>query len=131
MNFFVWANTTDPAGQLQWLMRELQDSEDNFEKVHILTHHPNGRLTRAYETEFAKIVKRYERTVAGIFYGHTHSDSPEIWFSDDGQVPTFVGYINPSFTFRGDKAPEFRIYTFGKYGLRLLDSHLGTNPFWL
>ena len=32
-NFWLIINSTDPLGQLEWLSKTLQDSEDNNEKV--------------------------------------------------------------------------------------------------
>lgn len=39
-NFWLLLNLTDPAGELKWLVEELQDSENRNEKVHIMSHIP-------------------------------------------------------------------------------------------
>ena len=88
-------------------------------QVHIYTHHPSTRVLYPWQREFSKIVMRYENSIRGIFVGHTHSDEPLIWRNENGD-PSVMAYINPSFTSRKEKMPEFRIFTFGKHVINAL-----------
>lgn len=36
-NWWLWINSTDPAGQLEWLVNTLEKAEENHEKVFILS----------------------------------------------------------------------------------------------
>ncbi|TRY66942.1 hypothetical protein TCAL_07657 [Tigriopus californicus] len=110
MNMMTYFDFHDPASQLAWLSEELQESEDLREKVHILTHHPNGKCIRGWREQYAKIVHRYESTIAATFVGHTHKDSFEIWIDGEGQA-TMTTFIGPSVTPRGEKSPEYKIFT--------------------
>ena len=51
-------NSTDPAGQLQWMIGELQESEDAGEKVHIIGHIPPGGCMQVWSWNYNLIVKR-------------------------------------------------------------------------
>ncbi len=60
IRYFRWLllNMTDPAEQLQWLIKILQYAEDNHEKVHILGHIPPPELMKYWSWNFYKIVNR-------------------------------------------------------------------------
>lgn len=66
----------DPNGQLGWLVEELQTAKDNGERVYIVEHAPMGRVDALwdYSDYFDQIIQRYEGTIAGQFFGHTHHD---------------------------------------------------------
>ena len=53
-------NSTDPAGQLQWLINELQESEDAGEKVHIIGHIAPGlgSCMEVWSWNYYRIVNR-------------------------------------------------------------------------
>ena len=53
-------NSTDPAGQLQWLISELQESEDAGEKVHIIGHigPGQGSCMEVWSWNYYRIVNR-------------------------------------------------------------------------
>ncbi|XP_050417111.1 sphingomyelin phosphodiesterase [Patella vulgata] len=113
-NWWLLLNTTDPAGQLQWLIGALQQAEDNHEKVHIIGHIPPGisDCLRAWSWNYYKIVNRYESTIVGQFFGHTHGDHFEVFYDEkDFKRPTGVAYICPSVTTFPQLNPAFRIYT--------------------
>ena len=54
-------NSTDPAGQLQWMIGELQASEDASEKVHIIGHIAPGLgdCMEVWSWNYNRIVNRY------------------------------------------------------------------------
>ena len=67
----------------------LQYAEDHNEKVHIIAHIPPKECLPSFSWNFDKIVNRYENTIAGQFYGHTHNDEIVINYDEiDRQRPT-------------------------------------------
>lgn len=72
-NFWIYLNTTDPAGLLEWLIGTLQDAEDKKEKVYLIGHIPSGiaDCISSWSDVFYEIVNRYESTIIAHFYGHT------------------------------------------------------------
>lgn len=59
-NFWLLKNNIDPVGQLSWLVRELELSESNDEKVHIVGHIPPGYsdCIRVWSRNFYRIISR-------------------------------------------------------------------------
>ena len=58
-NRWLLINNTDPAGELQWMIGELQESEDTGEKVHIndiIGHIPPGLCIEMWSWNYYKIV---------------------------------------------------------------------------
>lgn len=86
----------------------LQYAEDHDEKVHILGHIPPRQCMGAFSWNFDRIINRYENTIAGQFYGHTHNDQFVIHYDqNDSQrpvsmvvVPLFYNLRIFSFLFR-------------------------------
>ena len=55
---------------------------------------------------------RFESTVTGLFFGHTHNDGWHIHFdSENDERPVATSYIAPSITTFINNNPSFRIYT--------------------
>ena len=124
-NLWLLLNSTDPAHQLQWLVYELQLAEFVGQKVHILGHVPPGNVdcVRVWSRNFNKIVNRYSGTVTAQFYGHTHFDEFQLFYSDTSpQLPTNIAYIGPSVTPYHGTNPSYRLYTVAMSG-ELLDHH--------
>ena len=70
---------------IEWL----QYAEDHGEKVHIIAHIPPKQCLPSFSWNFDLIVNRYENTIAGQFYGHTHNDEIVINYDQvDRQRPT-------------------------------------------
>jgi hypothetical protein len=66
----------------------LQYAEDHEEKVHIIAHIPPKQCLASFSWNFNQIVNRYENTIAGQFYGHTHNDEIVINYDEtDPQRP--------------------------------------------
>ncbi|XP_078252026.1 sphingomyelin phosphodiesterase-like, partial [Rhinoraja longicauda] len=55
-NFWLLVNSTDPAGQLQWLVEVLQQAEYRHEKVHIIGHIPPGLCMKVWSWNYYRIV---------------------------------------------------------------------------
>jgi len=113
MNKNIWLllNSTDPADQLRWLIFELQLAEFKGEKVHILGHVPPGHVdcVKIWSRNFYEIINRYSDTIVAQFYGHTHTDEFQLFYSTD-RVPLNVAYIAPSITPYYGLNPSYRIY---------------------
>ncbi|XP_077866831.1 sphingomyelin phosphodiesterase-like [Saccoglossus kowalevskii] len=147
-NFWLYLNTTDPAGQLQWLISILQTAEDNEEKVYIIGHIPPGidDCLRRWSWNYYKIINRYESTVVGQFFGHTHFDHFQIFYDEETlSRPLNVAYIAGSVTTQPTMHPSYRIYeTDGfylgstrmvlnhhTYILNITDANLTNKPVWI
>ncbi|XP_064594947.1 sphingomyelin phosphodiesterase-like [Liolophura sinensis] len=112
-NWWLLLNTTDPAGELSWLVGVLQAAENNKEKVHIIGHIPPGLndCLKAWSWNYYRIINRYESTVVGQFFGHTHRDHYQMFYDvADLKRPLSVGYIVGSVTTYPDLNPGYRIY---------------------
>lgn len=111
-NFWLMINSTDPANQLQWLVQVLQSSEDKGEKVHIIGHIPPGLCLGSWSWNYYHIVNRYESTIAGQFFGHTHTDEFQMFYDEETLTrPLSVAFVAPSVTTYINLNPGYRVYT--------------------
>ncbi|KAF8793227.1 sphingomyelin phosphodiesterase-like [Argiope bruennichi] len=114
LNWWLLINSTDPTGQLGWLVAQLQMAENKGEKVHIIGHIPPGEpdCLGVWSSNYNRIINRYESTVTGQFFGHTHSDEFELFFDETSHNrATSIVYIGPSVTTYDGFNPGYRIYT--------------------
>ncbi|KAJ6652305.1 hypothetical protein lerEdw1_012715 [Lerista edwardsae] len=180
-NFWLLVNSTDPAGQLQWLVQVLQRAEESGEKVRGLagaggdsssaSGGGSGRLLRAEPgggspwlppasaalpgsrctllatspprtacaagagitttSSTARLSfpwggvgplhvcqplrvpsrRRFEGTVAGQFFGHTHVDEFELFYDEETLTrPLGIAFVAPSVTTYINLNPGYRIY---------------------
>lgn len=110
-NFWLMINSTDPANQLQWLTQVLQSSEDKGEKVHIIGHIPPGLCLSSWSWNYYHIVNRYESTIAGQFFGHTHTDEFQVFYDEETLTrPLSVAFVAPSVTTYVNLNPGYRVY---------------------
>lgn len=65
------------------LVQWLQYAEDHSEKVHLIGHHPPRTCLPMFGWNFYSIVNRYENTIAGQFYGHTHNDEFTVFYDEN------------------------------------------------
>uniref|UniRef100_A0A914CC62 Sphingomyelin phosphodiesterase n=1 Tax=Acrobeloides nanus TaxID=290746 RepID=A0A914CC62_9BILA len=114
-NFYLYINETDPDYTMQWLVSELLDSELKGEKVHIASHIPPGSsyCMTAWTQNLYKVVDRFQDTIAGQFFGHTHNDHFQVYFEDEDPTkkPFQFNFISPSLTTYSYLFPSYRIYT--------------------
>ncbi|EGC30266.1 hypothetical protein DICPUDRAFT_158024 [Dictyostelium purpureum] len=146
--WMVENGTTDAAGMLQWVIETLQASEDIGEKVYLVGHIPPGiaDCVDIWSEQFFQIVNRYEDTIIASFYGHTHRDEFEIYYTQDENNPnqtrpSSVVYVTPSVTTYQHQNPSFRIYTVdaqtgyvmesSTYHTDLSQANLNDKPTWL
>lgn len=113
-NWWNCLNYPDPAGMLAWLINELDQAEQNNEKVHLLAHIPprNTETVTPWAENFQRIITRYESTVMAQFYGHRHQDEFTLFRdANDTTRALSIGYAGPSITTASNYNPAYRIYT--------------------
>ncbi|XP_060532575.1 sphingomyelin phosphodiesterase-like isoform X2 [Cylas formicarius] len=113
LNWWLIVNSTDPASELKWLVHELQQAENNKEKVHLIGHIAPGSYDcmKMWSNNFYDIVERYEYTIVAQFYGHSHHDEFEVFYDTaEYSRPTNVAYLGPSVTTYENFNPAYRIY---------------------
>ncbi|GFO01813.1 sphingomyelin phosphodiesterase [Plakobranchus ocellatus] len=113
-NWWMLINTTDPTGELTWLIKTLQSAENAGEKVHILGHIPPGDqgCLKAWSWNYYRVVNRYQNIIAGQFYGHTHYDSFQVFYDETTlSKPVGVAYTAPSVTSYPGLNMGYRFYT--------------------
>lgn len=146
-----WAYTEpiefDPDDQLHWLINELQEAEDENQRVWLISHVPTGNSDhfRDHSHYLDRIIQRYEATIAALFFGHTHKDEFQVSYSASNfkdrnwDTATAMGYIAPSLT-PTSGSPSFRVYqidpvTYGvmdytQYIANISDPSYQTKPKW-
>ncbi|XP_019869061.1 sphingomyelin phosphodiesterase [Aethina tumida] len=113
LSWWLLVNSTDPAQELKWLVYQLQEAENNDEKVHIIGHIPPGSsdCMKTWSANFNRIVNRYENIITGQFYGHSHADEFEVFYDmPENSRATNVAYLGPSVTTYDNYNPAYRIY---------------------
>lgn len=143
-NVWLLVNSTDPQGVVSWLYSELLKAEKNKEKVYLYGHIPIGHADTitAYAKHMNVLVDRFEYTIVGLFYGHTHSDELQVSRGVFSDKPTNVQWINPSLTTWRNRQPSFRrfhacsstkrIVDYDQFRLNLTDANLNPTetPTW-
>ncbi|XP_064389066.1 sphingomyelin phosphodiesterase-like isoform X2 [Halichondria panicea] len=145
INWWLLINDTDPAGQLQWLVQQLLEAEKNEEKVHIIGHIPPSGFTKSFGLNYHRIVNRFESTISGQFFGHTHDDRFEVFFDEQNSTrATNVAILGPAVTPRKRMNMGYRVYTVdGPYNattsavldhkvyyMNISDANLSNKPNW-
>jgi sphingomyelin phosphodiesterase len=117
MNWKLLANITDPGDQLEWLITTLREAEQLGHKAYIVGHIPPGRsdCVTDWGKRYNAIVDRFEATVKGQFFAHTHEDhlitTREVF---PPYRPTGTQWIAPSLTTYWYRNPSFRIFEANK-----------------
>jgi len=116
LNFYLYLNETDPDGTMSWFLDQLLQAERAGDKVHIVAHIPTGNseALEGWSINYYNIVNRFENTVAGQFFGHTHNEQYKVLYSDPEDFhsrPTSVIYSAPSISTYSFYQPAYRIYT--------------------
>ncbi|XP_033105480.1 sphingomyelin phosphodiesterase-like [Anneissia japonica] len=146
-NWWLLINETDPAGELQWLISTLQQAENKNQKVHILGHIApgSGDCLKWWSWNYYKIVNRYESTITGQYFGHTHIQSLEVMYDlTNTSRPLNVVHMPGSVTTYKHLNPGYRVCLMdGNYNgsswmmldynntiLNLTDANLTNKPVW-
>lgn len=79
--------------------------------MHIIGHIPPGHCLKSWSWNYYKIIARYENTLAGQFFGHTHVDEFEIFYDEETlSRPLAVAFLAPSATTFINLNPGYRVY---------------------
>lgn len=110
-NFWLAVMSVDPAHQLAWLIDVLLASEKEGEKVHIIGHVPPGDRLEWWDYNYYRVVERFQHTITGQFFGHTHHDEFRVFYDmKTFRTPVQVAYLSPSVTTFHDLNPGYRVY---------------------
>jgi hypothetical protein len=139
---------TDGNLQMEWLSAQLADAASKKEKVYIAMHVPPG--TDAYSgrpmwkiqtpgenawlNTFLTLTAKYQNTISGIFYGHTHMDEVRRLYDSTGRNITTVAISCPGVTPQHNNNPGFKTVQYNPSTMDLVDfttyyTHPG-QPVW-
>ncbi|NXT58850.1 ASM3B phosphodiesterase, partial [Pluvianellus socialis] len=100
------AGEEDPGGQFQWLEETLTNASRADEMVYIVGHVPPGFFEKkrgkpwfrsGFNERYLKIVQKHHKVIAAQFFGHHHTDSFRMFYSDTGS-PINVMFLAPGVT---------------------------------
>ncbi|XP_058462845.1 acid sphingomyelinase-like phosphodiesterase 3b [Malaya genurostris] len=124
--------------QWEWLEDVLAKSSRNKETVYIVGHIPPGSderhighsmpyghtsFTEKNNLRYLRLVKKYSSIIQGQFFGHLHSDSFRVVYSDNGKPVSWM-MIAPSISPRRmaeSNNPAMRLYKFDTDTGQVLD----------
>lgn len=113
--------------------------------MHIIGHHPPSSCLDSWGYNYYRIVNRYENTISGQFFGHSHKDLFKIFYDIQNVSRAInVAYLGPSVTPGSFLNPGYRLYIIdGDYTnssfqvldhetmfLNLTDANLTNEPKW-
>ncbi|KAF4523731.1 hypothetical protein B566_EDAN013848 [Ephemera danica] len=115
-NWWLIYDSVDIGGQLVWLAQTLLQAETAGQKVHLLTHlsGDEGECFAPWQTEYNRIVDRFENTITAQFFGHTHDDLMNVYYAlEDSNLPTRNSFSGGSGTPEAGRAvnPNYKAYT--------------------
>jgi len=134
-NWFNYMNLSlaDNSGMLRFLTDELQDAEDNGDRVWIIGHVLSGwdgtNGLEAPTNLFYQIVDRFSpHVIANIFFGHTHEDQFSIFYANNATNISAItalatSWIGPSITPLTNLNSGFRVYEVDSATFDILDAH--------
>ncbi|XP_063221115.1 acid sphingomyelinase-like phosphodiesterase 3b [Bacillus rossius redtenbacheri] len=119
----------DPGGQWGWLRKVLDQARKNKETVYIVGHIPPGvderqsgvflapqaSFQEKYNKKYVQMVRKYSDIIVGQFFGHLHSDTFRIIYSDNGTPVSWLFVapaLSPRRTPSGANNPGIRLYKF-------------------
>lgn len=118
---FIQTSNPDHGGILRFLTDELEAAEKRHERVwivgHVLTGWDGSNGLNDPTNLFYQIVDHYSpRTIAHIFFGHTHEDQFNVFYANNGTQRTTVNakavsFMAPSITPGSNVNSAVRIYT--------------------
>lgn len=125
----------DGDTQMAWLSNQLADAKAKKEKVYIAMHIPPGM--NAYSNigmwvklpgqkvswlnKFLSLTTKYQTTIAGILYGHTHMDELRRLYDPTGKIITEVAISCPGVTPQHKNNPGFKTVTYNAISKELMD----------
>lgn len=125
----------DPSGQWAWLENVLAKSHRQKETVYLVGHMapgvderqgtpPRPTMSQFHNARYLQLVRKYADIITGQFFGHLHSDTFRIVYSDTGRPVSWI-FLAPSVTPRrtssGVNNPGLRLYKFDSDTGQVLD----------
>ncbi|KZT07671.1 sphingomyelin phosphodiesterase [Laetiporus sulphureus 93-53] len=115
---YVNSSFSDNSGMIRFLTDELQDAEDAGERAWIMGHIPSGWDASdplQNPTNLCDVDRYSPHVIAGIFFGHTHEDMLNIFYTNDAtnmsvETAQTVAWIGPSVTPITNYNSGFRVY---------------------
>ena len=137
-NYFLLENPTDPGNMLAWFKKELLDAENKGQFVYVIGHIPAESCMEQWARRYEAIVDRFNYTIRGQFFGHSHSDLFHVLYAQDRVTPVGTQFVPGSLTTFTQMHPSFRVFEvdvdtgipikFHHYRLNLTKyNQLGTN----
>ena len=138
INFFLLKDPTDPGGMLAWLKGELLDAESKGQFVYVIGHIPTDGCMDQWARRYEALADRFNYTIRGQFFGHSHRDLFRVLYSQDRKTPVGTQFVVGALTTFTHLNPSFRIFeidvdtgipvTYRQYTLNLTKyNQLGTN----
>ncbi|XP_046830104.1 acid sphingomyelinase-like phosphodiesterase 3b isoform X8 [Vespa velutina] len=117
-------NSQDPFGQWLWFESVLKKARKEDKAVFIVGHTPPGvddresgtaTLNERHNAKYLQVVRQNADIIRGQFFGHWHSDTFRVIYSDTGNPVSWIMIapsISPSTPGGGPNNPGFRLYKF-------------------
>jgi sphingomyelin phosphodiesterase len=129
---YIGANTVDPTGAFALLIDYLLDAECNQQPVWLIQHVNTGGSTDyealpAATDLYYQIIDRFNNTIRGTFFGHTHADEFGVFYTNNAteqtaDTATSIAYIMPSVTTYTNLNAGFRYYLVDPDTFDVIDS---------
>jgi sphingomyelin phosphodiesterase len=112
-NWWLLYDESPYINQFQWLHDTLLEAEEAGEKVHIITHIPNG-ISEMYDScseEYQKVINRFHRTIKAQFTGHVEFLNFNLFFSKKKKSkPINVAFNGGSLTTFSENNRNYVLY---------------------
>uniref|UniRef100_A0A6P7FLT4 Sphingomyelin phosphodiesterase 1-like n=1 Tax=Diabrotica virgifera virgifera TaxID=50390 RepID=A0A6P7FLT4_DIAVI len=121
-NWWLLLETEYLNEQLQFLIQELEESEQKGQFVHILGHVSvgNQECIEPWEKSYNEIVRRYAHIIKGQFVGHTHTDELKIFY-DKHNKPINMAFNGASLTPYVKYNPNYKVMTVDPLNFDILE----------
>lgn len=129
---YIGGNNIDTTGIFSILIDYLLEAEAADQAVWLIQHVNTGGSTDyealpAATDLYYQIIDRFNNTIRGTFFGHTHADELGVFYTNNGTVQTAdtatsMAYIMPSVTTYTDLNAGFRYYLVDPETFDVIDS---------
>ncbi|MBX2907516.1 MAG: metallophosphoesterase [Taibaiella sp.] len=116
--------------QMTWLAGQLEEATSKKEKVFLAMHIPPGvdykknamwSNAQPWERQLLALCTKYQSTIAGILFGHTHMDELRRLYDTTGQYVTEVAIAAPGLSPNHRTNPAIKTVSFDPKSKELLD----------